>query len=138
MSSGDQWRICYAWRDGAAHHGMHIIDIGPEHSVPITEYASHGASAQPLAHGAGEAHVYAMHFAAGGEIGPHPAGFGQLFVVVAGAGWVAAADGVRHTVRAGQGAVIARGEVHAKGSDGGCSAVMIQLADLTLAGDLRT
>lgn len=110
---------------------MHIIDFGPERATPISEYASRLASAQPLADGAGEAHVYAVHFAAGGEIGAHPAGFGQLFLVVAGTGWVAGADGVRRTVRAGQGAVIARGEVHAKGSASGCSAVMIQLADLT-------
>jgi quercetin dioxygenase-like cupin family protein len=67
-----------------------------------------------------------VHLEAGGEIGPHPAGIGQLFLVVAGSGWVAGADAVRRPLRAGQGAVIARGEVHAKGSDAG-SAVMIQL-----------
>jgi len=77
-----------------------------------------------------------VHVAAGGEIGPHRAGFGQLFCVVAGAGWVAGADGVRHAVRAGQAAVIAHGEVHAKGSATGLSAVMIQLTDVTPAGDL--
>jgi quercetin dioxygenase-like cupin family protein len=106
---------------------MHIIDFGPEQGAPITEYASRGATAQPLAHGAGETHVYAVHLEAGGEIGPHPAGIGQLFLVVAGSGWVAGADGLRRPLRAGQGAVIARGELHAKGSDAGCSAVMIQL-----------
>ena len=115
---------------------MHVIDFGPERAAPITEYASRGASAQPLADGAGAAHVYAVHLAAGGEIGRHPAGFGQLFLVVAGEGWVAGADGVRHIVRAGQGAVIARGELHAKGSETGCSAVMLQLAELTPARDL--
>lgn len=106
---------------------MHLIDFGREHGAPITEYASRGATAQPLAHGDGETHVYVVHLAAGGEIGPHPAGIGQLFLVVVGSGWVAGADGVRRPLRAGQGAVIARGEVHAKGSDAGCSAVMIQL-----------
>ena len=112
---------------------MHVIDFNAERSAPITEYDSHGASAQPLADGAGEAHVYAVHLAPGGEIGPHPAGFGQLFLVVAGEGWVAGADGMRCCVRAGQGAVIARGEVHAKGSEAGCSALMIQLAELATA-----
>jgi len=75
--------------------------------------------------------VYAVHFAPGGHIGQHPAGFGQLFCAVLGAGWVAGADGVRHEVRAGQAAVIARGEVHAKGSDTGLTALMVQIADLT-------
>jgi quercetin dioxygenase-like cupin family protein len=111
---------------------MHVIDFSRAHAAPISAYDSRQASAQPLADGTGEAHVYAVHFAAGGEIGPHPAGFGQLFLVVDGEAWVAGADGVRHRVRAGQGAVIARGEMHAKGSAPGCSAVMIQIEDLTL------
>jgi quercetin dioxygenase-like cupin family protein len=115
---------------------MHVIDFGLEHAAPITDYASRGASAHALADGAGEAHVYVVHLAAGGEIGAHPAGFAQLFLVVAGAGWVTGADGVRHAVRAGQGAVIARGEMHAKGSRPGCTAIMIQVAELTPPADL--
>jgi hypothetical protein len=39
---------------------------------------------------------------------------------------------MRRSIMAGQGAVIARGETHSKGSDAGCSAIMIQLAGLTL------
>lgn len=109
---------------------MRVIDFGPEQASPVTEYASRGAAAQGLADGAGEAHVYAVHFEAGGEIGAHPASFGQLFLIVSGSGWVAGPDGVRRPLRRGQGAVIARGEVHAKGSEEGCSAVMIQIADL--------
>ncbi|AHG93557.1 Cupin 2 conserved barrel domain protein (plasmid) [Gemmatirosa kalamazoonensis] len=116
---------------------MHVIDCGAERATPITEYASRGASAQPLGDGAGEAHVYVVHLEPGGEIGAHPAGFDQLFLVVRGEGWVAGADGARHLVRAGHGAVIARGEVHAKGSDSGCSAVMIQLTELALPATVR-
>ena len=110
---------------------MHIVDFAPDCAAPITEYHSRAASAQALGDGHGEAHVYAVHFAPGGHIGQHPAGFGQLFCAVLGAGWVAGADGVRHEVRAGQAAVIARGEVHAKGSDTGLTALMVQIADLT-------
>ena len=116
---------------------MHVIDFTPERATPIPEYGSRGASAQPLADGGGEAHVYAVHIGPGGEIGPHPAGFAQLFLVVAGEGWVAGGDGERRPVRAGQGAVIARGEVHAKGSESGLSAVMIQLAQLAPAAPSR-
>ncbi len=111
---------------------MHVIDLSSEHAASITEYGSRAARAALLADGAGEAHVYAVHLAPGGEIGPHPAGFGQLFVVIAGEGWVAGADGVRRPVHVGQGAVIDRGEMHAKGSATGLVAVMIQLAELTL------
>jgi quercetin dioxygenase-like cupin family protein len=112
---------------------MYIVDFAPERAVPVTEYRSRAARAQPLGDGHGEAHVYAVHFAAGGHIGQHPAGFGQLFCAVLGTGWVAGADGVRHEFRAGQAAVIARGEVHAKGSDTGLTALMVQIADLTTA-----
>jgi quercetin dioxygenase-like cupin family protein len=109
---------------------MHIIDLGPERAAPITEYGSRLARGLRLADGAGEAHVYVVHFEAGGEVGMHPAGFGQMFLVVAGTGWVAGADGVRRRVCTGQGAIISRGERHAKGSDTGCTAIMIQLAEL--------
>lgn len=112
---------------------MHIIDFTPDHATPIAEYASRAAAAQPLADGHGEAHVYAVHIGPGGEIGPHPAGFGQLFLVVAGAGWVSGNDGGRHALGAGQGAFFARGELHAKGSETGLSAVMIQVAELAPA-----
>ena len=39
-------------------------------------------------------------------------------------------------VARGSGGVIARGEVHAKGSERGCSVVVVQLAELTPAADL--
>lgn len=110
---------------------MHIVDFAPDYAAPITEYHSHAASAQPLGDGHGEAHVYAVHFGPGGHIGPHPAGFGQLFCVIGGAGWVAGADGVQHELRTGQAAVIARGEMHAKGSHTGLTALMVQIADLS-------
>jgi quercetin dioxygenase-like cupin family protein len=110
---------------------MHIVDFAAQHAVPITEFHSRGASAQALGDGFGEAHVYAVHFAPGGHIGPHPAGFGQLFCAMAGVGWVAGADGVRHELRTGQAAIIARGELHAKGSDTGLTALMVQIADVT-------
>ena len=109
---------------------MRIIDFGPKQSSPILDYGSRLAGAQRLADGTGEAHVYVVHLAAGGEIGTHLAGFEQLFLVVSGLAWVAGADGVKLRVQVGQGAVIARGERHAKGSEAGCTAIMIQLAEL--------
>ena len=36
---------------------MQVIDFRPEHAAAIAQYASRGASAQPLAEGAGEAHA---------------------------------------------------------------------------------
>ena len=70
-------------------------------------------------------------------IGPHEAGFGQLYLEVDRSGWVSGADAVPRRVGAGQGAYIGRGEVHAKGSDAGLTAIMVQLADLSPAPAVR-
>jgi len=113
---------------------MHLLEFSAVRALPIAEYQSHGASAHLLADGAGESHVYAVHLEPGGEIGPHPAGFGQLFLVVSGDAWVEGNDGARHVVHSGHGAFIGRGETHAKGSVHGCTAIMIQIAELSVPG----
>ena len=107
--------------------GVRVRDVGRSGAVPIEQFGSHGAWSLPLASGAGDAHVYSLHFDAGGEIGPHEAGFDQLFVVVDGSGWAAGPDGVRTPLARGQAAVFRRGEVHGKGSETGMSALMIQI-----------
>lgn len=113
---------------------MRLLSFGPEWGTPIREYRSHQASAVTLGSGQGEGHIYCVHLAAGGEIGAHEAGFAQLFLVVAGSGWVSGPDGVRETLSEGQGAFITRGELHAKGSASGLTAIMVQLTELTAGG----
>jgi quercetin dioxygenase-like cupin family protein len=71
-----------------------------------------------------------VYFEAGGVIGPHEAGFGQLFLPLAGSGWVAGADGEHVAIGEGEAAFISRGEVHAKGSETGLTALMVQVRDL--------
>jgi quercetin dioxygenase-like cupin family protein len=88
-------------------------------------------SSLKLAEGEGEAHAYVLYFDPGGEIGPHEAGFGQLFFALAGNGWVAGGDGVRHRLAEGHAAFISRGEIHSKGSETGLTALMLQVRDLT-------
>ena len=109
---------------------MQVVDFGPEQAEGIGEFGSRGARAVALGDGVGRAHVYAVHVEPGGQIGAHPAGFGQLFLVVTGSGWVAGADGRRVPLAAGQGAYIGRGEIHAKGSDSGMVAIMVQVDEL--------
>ena len=88
------------------------------------------ASSIKLAEGEGEAHAYFVYFEPGGEIGPHEARYGQLFVAVAGEGWVAGGDGVRLRLAQGEAAFILRGEVHSKGSESGMTALMVQVRNL--------
>jgi quercetin dioxygenase-like cupin family protein len=87
-------------------------------------------SSLEVAEGAGEAHAYVLYFEPGGEIGAHEAGFGQLFFALSGNGWVAGGDGERVPLAEGQAAFIRRGEIHAKGSETGLTALMVQVRDL--------
>ena len=84
-----------------------------------------------LAEGEGEVHAYVLYFEPGGVIGPHEAGFGQLFFAVSGNGWIAGGDGERLPLDEGQTALIRRGEIHSKGSETGLTALMVQVRDLT-------
>lgn len=105
---------------------MRILDFGRDVSDPIAAFNSVDAASVSLGHGEGDVHVYSVHFAANSEIGPHPTGFCQLFLVVSGAGWVASADGKRVQIHSGQGAFFEKGEMHSKGSEPGMVAIMVQ------------
>jgi quercetin dioxygenase-like cupin family protein len=113
---------------------MQLMSFGPDRATPIIEYSSRHASAVALASGQGEAHVYCLHLDAAGEIGAHEAGFDQLFLVVEGSGWVSGSDGRRQPLAQAQGALIARGEVHAKGTESGMTAIMVQMTQCLSCG----
>lgn len=113
--------------------GIRFVDFTPQRARAIEQFAASGASSVEFAHGTGESHAYAIYFLPGGVIGPHPAGFDQLFLVVQGSGWVAGADGVRMSVGTNRGAFVPSGEVHSKGSEAGMLALMVQASALSLA-----
>jgi quercetin dioxygenase-like cupin family protein len=98
---------------------------------PIRTYSAHGSESAALADGGGEAHVHWLRFEAGGEIPRHEAGFGQLFYVVSGSGWIEGGDGRRVDVSAGDAVFFERGEQHAKGSAHGMTALMLQVRELS-------
>lgn len=112
---------------------IRVFDFSAGMAAVIPEFDSRGAASVELAHGDGEAYAYAIHIEPGGVIGPHHAGFDQLYLVVRGSGWVAGADGVRHAVGAERGAFIPTGEEHSKGSDVGMLAIMVQAGRWTVA-----
>ena len=111
---------------------MIVFDFDDTRLATIVDFHSHGASAAEMATGTGSAHIHLVQIDAGGEIGPHVAGFGQLFLALDGRGWVSAGDGKRVSIARGQAAYFARGERHAKGSDDGLRALIIQVSDLHL------
>ena len=111
---------------------MRVIEFSRGQSQPIELFRSVSAASVHLGDGAGEAHVYCLYFGPGGEIGEHRTGFGQLLLVIEGQGWAAGADGRRVALSTGQGVFFERGEVHAKGSETGMAAIMVQVAELGL------
>lgn len=115
---------------------MEILRFNSGAADPIRArpYPVTRASSVKLADGAGEAHVHVVFLEAGGEIGPHEAGFAQIFFAASGSGWVAGKDGARVTLSEGYAAFIHRGETHSKGSETGLTALMIQVRDLTPRG----
>ena len=109
---------------------MKLIEFSPEHARPVELFESVNASSVALGDGAGEAHVYCIHFGPGGSMGEHRAGFGQLLLVIQGEGWASGRAGQRVALSAGQGVYFERGELNAKGSETGMVAIMVQVAEL--------
>jgi quercetin dioxygenase-like cupin family protein len=94
-------------------------------------YPVRKTSSLEIAAGDGEAHAYVLYFQPGGEIGPHEAGYGQLFLALSGEGWVAGGDGVPQAIASGEAAFISPGEIHSKGSETGMTALMVQVRDFS-------
>ena len=90
------------------------------------------AAATSVAFGRGKLISGCSSLEPGGEVAPHETGFGQLFVPIAGEGWVSQ-DADRVAVRVGQAAYLPRGVIHAKGTDAGLMALVIQVKDSTSA-----
>jgi len=109
-----------------------IVPFGASVADAIETYGAHGATSVPLGSGAGAAHVYVVRFEPGGDIGAHDTGFAQLFIVTEGVGWVSGPDDVRVPIEAGRAAYFPRGQRHAKGSDSGMTAVMVQVYDFEI------
>lgn len=99
-------------------------------AVPVTTFESRGVSASHLASGGGASHTYLLHFEAEGVIGPHVAGFDQLFLVLDGAAWIEV-NGHRTHLGAREAVALRRGDHHSKGSATGATVLMVQADELT-------
>jgi quercetin dioxygenase-like cupin family protein len=112
---------------------VRVFDLVDQKFAAVSEFAVGNVQSAALGSGDGESHCTLLRLKPGAFLGPHEAGFGQLFVVVFGDGWVAGADGKRLPIKASQAAFIARGEVHSKGASEAMMALVIQVRNLTLA-----
>ncbi len=98
----------------------------------VHAYGSHGFRATRIAAGTGQVQLTCLSVAPGGTIGTHPATGTQLFLVVAGQGWVAGPDGERVPITAGWGARWDAGEIHTSGTDAGFTVLSVEGAPLDL------
>ena len=98
---------------------------------PITEFGSREATVAGVARCNGSTHVVSIQLEPGGIVGAHKAVGPQLFLVVAGEGWVRA-NGERVPVRAGDAVHWDHGEWHETGSQNGLSAVVVEAERIEL------
>ena len=92
----------------------------------ITRFDSHGATVGGVALARGEVRVSLLQLAAGGVVGAHPAVGPQLFLVVAGSGWVRSGDEPATSLAAGEAAFWEDGEVHESRTEAGLTAVIVE------------
>ncbi|MFD8071871.1 cupin domain-containing protein [Streptomyces sp. NPDC059718] len=98
----------------------------------VTGHGSTGLHATRLATGEGPLHLTCLSVEPGGVIGTHPAPVPQMFLVIAGEGWIAGPDGNRVRIAAGQGVRWEQGEDHTSGTDVGFTALAIEGASIEL------
>ena len=98
----------------------------------IHRYDSEGLRATRVAKGDGQIHLTCLTLAPDGIIGTHPATEDQLFLVIAGEGWVAGSDGQRIPIAAGWGVRWDAGEDHTSGTKAGLTALAVEGAALDL------
>lgn len=98
----------------------------------IDRYASEKLRATRVAAGVGQVQLTCLALAPGGVIGTHPATETQLFLVIAGEGWVAGPDGQRTPISVGWGARWEAGEEHTSGTDAGMVALAVEGGTLDL------
>ncbi|MFE9118748.1 cupin domain-containing protein [Streptomyces sp. NPDC007172] len=98
----------------------------------IDRFGSVGSTASSVAAGTGSVHLTCLTIEPAGIIGSHPAPVSQLFLVIAGEGWVAGPDGRRVHVSAGDGVRWEPGEEHASGTSTGLTALALEGAALDL------
>lgn len=105
---------------------MRIYRFDREVAHPITQFDSAGVAIGRVGRFESTFQVGCFHVEPGGVVGFHKATFPQLFMVVAGAGWVRGAEPERTSIAPGQAAFWEAGEWHESGSETGMTAIVIE------------
>lgn len=109
---------------------MVIFRFGADAGRSVTAYGSAGARLSRVVRTQDDALIGCFYLEVGGVVGYHPAAMPQLFLVVAGSGWVRGEGTGRVPIEAGQAAFWHEGEGHESGTDTGMVAVVIEAESL--------
>lgn len=96
----------------------------------ISQFDSQQAIITGIQRTTGPIQVACIRIGPDGVVGYHQAATQQLFLVVAGVGWVAGEDRVRRPLNAGEAAYWDAGEWHESGSAEGMTVIVIEGDDL--------
>ena len=105
---------------------MQLFDFSHMVGRPITLYGSENIIFTPLLLHEAPTKISCMHVAPEGVIGFHEATVDQLFLVVAGSGWVRGEEAERTAIEAGEAAFWTAGEWHESGSAAGMTAIIVE------------
>jgi quercetin dioxygenase-like cupin family protein len=93
---------------------------------PIDQFGSTQLMLSPVVRTTGQVQIGCMYIGPDGVVGFHQAGPAQLFLVVAGEGWVRSENPELVPIQAGQAAFWESGEWHESGSHTGMTAIVIE------------
>ena len=105
---------------------MRIFRFDPRAGISLNQHNSRNVVLARGVRTTTPAQVGVMHLGADGVLGYHQASVPQLFMVVAGQGWVRGQSARREPIATGQAAFWSQGEWHESGTDTGLTAVVIE------------
>lgn len=105
---------------------MRLFRFDREVAVPIAQFDSHGVAIGRLVRFEGDAQIGCFHIDASGVVGFHQATVPQLFLCIAGAGWVRGSEEQHTAIRPGEAAFWEAGEWHESGSVNGMTAIVVE------------
>lgn len=109
---------------------MQVYHFKKENGYDVINYQSLAASYTKIVKTEEATNIGLMHIEPNGVVGYHQAPVPQLYIVVAGEGWIEGNDKKRILLKAGEGVFWEEGEGHASGSDRGMTALVIQSVSL--------
>jgi quercetin dioxygenase-like cupin family protein len=109
---------------------MRLFRFDADMGKVISAYESTGLIISPIARPSGLVQLGCMHLAPGGSVGYHQATIPQLFLVVAGEGWVRGEAPEQVPISTGGAAFWTAGEWHAAGTESGMVALVLEAETL--------